>query len=134
MDTLKQFKILVVDNNRAYLDVLKFQLKDLMGDAIECLDEAYHGLHAIELVHDKMYDVVFMDVDMPVLDGIDATKFLKLNYPELKIIALSLYNDKEHIKAMFQAGADGYIVKDNLEAAALKEIFRGMGGNGISQN
>ena len=126
MGTLKQYRILVVDNNKTYIDVLKFQLSDVMLDSIEYLDEAYHGLHAIELVHDKTYDIVFMDIDMPILDGIDTTKFLRLNYPDLKVVALSLYCDEEHISSMLQAGADGYLVKDNLDDVAIIEIFQSL--------
>ena len=124
MDTLKRYKILVVDNNETYLDVFRFKLKDLIAGAIDCIDEAYHGLHAIELIQDKTYDVVFMDVDMPVLDGVDTTKFLRLRYPDLKIIALSHDNNKEHLNAMIHAGASEYLAKDNLDDNALLKIFR----------
>jgi YesN/AraC family two-component response regulator len=126
METSNKYRILLVDNNQAYLKVLQFQLAEVLGDKIEYADEAYNGLHAIELAREKPYDIVFMDIDMPVLDGIDTTIFFKHNHPETMIIGLSLYNNEEFLKEIMEAGAKEYLIKEMLDETSLVRIFRAL--------
>lgn len=124
METSNKYRILLVDNNQAYLKVLQFQLAEVIGDKIEYITEAYNGLHAIELAREKPYDIVFMDIDMPVLDGIDTTIFFTHNHPKMMVIGLSLYNNDEFLKGIMEAGAREYIIKEMLDDISLVRIFK----------
>jgi len=126
METSNKYKILVVDNNPTYLKVLEFKLRELIGDCMDCLDEAYNGLHAIEMIREKPYDIVFMDIDMPVLDGIDTARFFTLNHPQTRIVGLSLYSNPEYMNDMMEAGAKDFIVKDTLDELTLARIFEAL--------
>jgi two-component system, NarL family, response regulator NreC len=123
MDAVKRYRILIVDDSRTYLKVLRFQLTDLVGNSIDYLDEAWNGRMAIVMASQKNYNLVFMDIDMPVMDGIDATRILKVNQPYLKIIALSMYSNIEYVNSMLSAGADQYIIKDALDEVTLERIL-----------
>lgn len=119
----KKNNILLVDDNKNFLKVLRFQLLETAEGLINRIDEAYNGQEAIEMVEVNHYDLVFMDIDMPVMDGIEATKFLRQRYPNLMIVAISLYNNTEYIYTMLNAGADEYFLKDDLDEAGLMRIF-----------
>lgn len=85
--------------------------------------EARNGLEAIELCHTNPIDVVIMDIIMPEMNGIEATQTLHRLFPQLKIIALTSYDDKEMIQKMLDAGAVHYIPKD-VSAAELAQAIR----------
>ena len=123
MDSVKRYRILIVDDSRTYLKVLRFQLTDLVGNSIDYLDEAWNGRMALAMASQREYNLVFMDIDMPVMDGIDATRVLKINFPNLKIIALSMYGNIEYVNSMLSAGAEQYIIKDALDEVALERIL-----------
>jgi len=123
METSNKYKILIVDNNPTYLKVLEFQLREIIGVCIDRLDEAYNGLHAIEMIREQPYDIAFMDIDMPVLDGIDTARFFKLNHPQTRVVGLSLYTNSEYMNEMLEAGAKDFIVKDTLDELTLTKIF-----------
>jgi two-component system, NarL family, nitrate/nitrite response regulator NarL len=126
METSNKYRILLVDNNQAYLKVLQFQLGEVIGDRIEYIDEAYNGLHAIEMAREKPYDIVFMDIEMPVLDGIDTTIFFKHNHPLTMIIGLSLYDNEEFLSGIIEAGAKEYVIKEMMDEASLERIFNNL--------
>ena len=66
-----------------------------------------------KLVKDKLPDVVLMDINMPMMDGYQTTLWLKKNYPQVHVLALSMYDDENSIIRMIKNGAKGYIVKDS---------------------
>jgi two-component system, NarL family, invasion response regulator UvrY len=82
--------------------------------------EADDGKEFIEKLNDKtLPDVVLMDINMPVMDGFETTRWLKDNYPSVKVLALSMYDNENSIIRMLKSGAKGYILKDS-EPAELK--------------
>ncbi|MGG9962066.1 response regulator [Ferruginibacter sp. SUN106] len=82
--------------------------------------EADDGKEFIEkLAKSNLPDVVLMDINMPVMDGFEATLWLKQNHPDIKVLALSMYDNENSIIRMLKAGAKGYILKDS-EPAELK--------------
>jgi len=95
---------------------------------IKVLGEACNGEEAIEKVKKFSPDIVIMDIKMPVMDGVAATKIIKSQYPSVKVIAFSVYEDENLILQMIQAGAVGYILKDiSLEnfVKAIKNVYNG---------
>ncbi|MEK6652720.1 MAG: response regulator transcription factor [Nitrospirota bacterium] len=85
----------------------------------EVVAEAGDGRTAVRLTQELLPDVVVMDVNMPDLNGIEATRQIITDNPGIKVIALSMYSDKQFIVEMLQAGASGYVLKD----AAFEEIL-----------
>jgi len=81
--------------------------------------EAADGEEAVRLVEKQKPDIAFMDISMPKLDGIEATKLIRQNTPETKVIILTVHEDEEYAFHVLRAGASGYLVKN----ASKKEIF-----------
>ncbi|MBM7567211.1 response regulator [Paenibacillus sacheonensis] len=79
---------------------------------IELVGEAANGEETIERAEALRPDVVLMDLNMPVLNGIETTKRLKLAYPEVKVIVLTSFSDQDHVLPAIRAGARGYLLKD----------------------
>ena len=103
-------KILVVDNH----GILRQGIASLIEkqDGMEVVGEADNGLHAVEMASELRPDVVIMDVTMPVLNGIEATRQIKEQLPETKVLALSAHAKREFVLDMVRAGASGYMVKE----------------------
>lgn len=103
-------KVLLVDNHLVVLQGLRFFLNTQTD--IEIVGEAINGEEAIEKVIQLKPDIVLMDLQMPVLDGIEATKRIKAAYPKVKVIVLTSYYDQDHVLPALRAGATGYQLKD----------------------
>jgi DNA-binding NarL/FixJ family response regulator len=111
-------KILIVDDHELFRHGLISVLKKL--DFVSKVKEAENGKEAIEeLNKENDYEVVFMDINMPVMNGADATKVIKRNFASLKVIALTMYEDQKHVIEMIESGASGYIVK-NTDSREIK--------------
>ncbi|UCG27915.1 MAG: response regulator transcription factor [Bacteroidales bacterium] len=108
---MKQYNVILVDDHKLFREGLKLLLENL--DYIEKVDEAENGKEFLKLAENYRPDLVFMDIEMPEMDGITATqKALKL-YPDLNIIALSMYGDESYYTQMINAGAMGFILKNS---------------------
>ncbi|BDH62983.1 DNA-binding response regulator [Lysinibacillus sp. PLM2] len=103
-------RVLIADDHhivrRGLIVFLKTQ-KD-----IEVVGEAKNGLEAIELVKSLLPDVVLMDLVMPEMDGIQATKKIKEQWPDVEVLMLTSFSDKDHVLPAIEAGAAGYQLKD----------------------
>ena len=85
---------------------------------LEVVGEAGNGQTAVQLALELLPDIVLMDVSMPVLDGVEATRRMLAQAPEVKVIAVSVYREKRVVQSMLDAGASGYVLKDR----AYKEV------------
>lgn len=95
---------------------------------LEVVGEAANGEEAVHLVDSLNPDIAILDIAMPVMDGIEATKRIKSNYPDTAILILSAYENDEFVFALLQAGADGYLLKDvggQDIINAIRSILRG---------
>ena len=92
------------------------------SDDLEIVREAEDGLDALRCIQACKPDLVLLDLSMPKLNGIAAIKEIKKQYPETKILALTVHDSDEHILAAFEAGADGYCLKDATHAELLTSI------------
>jgi DNA-binding NarL/FixJ family response regulator len=79
---------------------------------MQVVGEAENGREAVRLAEELSPDLVIMDVTMPDLNGIDATRIITTGSNHIKVIALSMYSDKQFVQGMIQAGASGYLLKD----------------------
>jgi len=92
------------------------------SDEFEIVGEAEDGLDAVRRVQACKPDLVLLDLSMPKLNGIAAIKEIKHQYPETKILALTVHDSDQHILAAFEAGADGYCLKDATHDELLTSI------------
>ena len=106
---MANIKVLLVDDHKIVRDGIKLMLKSQAG--IDVVAEADDGAKVIELLESTPVDVVVMDINMPEMNGIQATKLVKKEHPEIKVLALTMSSDDSHIRQMVQAGASGYIMK-----------------------
>lgn len=102
-------KIMVVDEHK----ILREGLATLIAKQpnMEIVGEATDGREALDLVKKNTPDLILMDVTMPNLNGIEATRQIKSKNPEIEIIALSLHSDRRFVLGMIGAGASGYLIK-----------------------
>ena len=103
-------KVLIADDQELILDGLKMILD--LENSIEVIATAKNGLECLEKSKDLNPDLILMDIRMPKMDGIEATKKIKEFNSDIKIIALTTFNDKRSVKRIFEYGADGYVLKD----------------------
>ncbi len=106
---MENVKVLLADDHKIVRDGIKLMLQSQAG--INVVDEAGNGLEVLNKLEVNIVDLVIMDINMPEMDGIKATKEIREKYPETKVLALSMSNDELHIRQMIQAGASGYIMK-----------------------
>lgn len=119
----KQHRVLLVDDNQQFIDALRFQLVELLGDRVAVIDSAYDGEQALKAIEAKRYDYIFMDISMPQMDGIEATRIATRSNRDIKIIALSFHKEFEYLQLMLEAGARFYIRKDEVDADTLRKVF-----------
>lgn len=113
-------KVIIVDDHDHFRDILKIILRDV--PSIEIIGETSNGDQFIELINEITPDIVLMDIEMPEMNGIETTKFALQNYPDLKIIAMTLYDDKEYYNEIKKSGFKGYVSKANLKEEVFKAI------------
>jgi signal transduction histidine kinase len=124
----RRARVLVVDDNRGFRESLLELLET--GD-LEVVGQAESGADALDLVRDVNPDVVLMDVRMPGMDGIEATRLLKEVRPSLGVVALSGHEDQSFVREMLVAGASGYVLKDSDADEILRAVVRAATGGGL---
>ncbi|NGP87685.1 response regulator transcription factor [Fodinibius halophilus] len=112
--------ILLVDDHDIVRDGIRLLLEDEIGFNI--IAEAENGQEAIQACEDYDIQFVIMDINMPKMDGIEATHKIKEQYPDIKILALTMMDEDEHIRNMIEAGASGYILKSSDKAELVDAI------------
>lgn len=106
-----KIQVLLADDHPIVRSGLKNELKKF--PKINICGEAVDGKEVIEKASQLHPDIVLMDISMPYINGLEATKILKEKLPNLKIIALSIHDDKNYIFEMVRLGASGYVLKDS---------------------
>jgi DNA-binding NarL/FixJ family response regulator len=126
MKPVKAIKVLVVDDNLVVRHGLTKLLKDDGGFLV--VGEARNGRESVTMERSLLPDVVLMDISMPVMNGLDATRQILATNPSAKVIILSAYDDKEYVDRAKAGGASGYLAKmtfaDTL-AQAIRDVVRG---------
>jgi DNA-binding NarL/FixJ family response regulator len=102
-------KVLIADDQELIRQSLSIVLKT--HNNIEVTDTAANGQEVITCIRKKKPDVILMDIRMPKMDGVQCTKIIKENYPDIKIIVLTTFDDDEYIYNALKYGASGYLLK-----------------------
>ena len=117
---LNEYIVLIVEDNEPNY----IYLRELMKECVARIDYAANGKEAVELVAENHYDLVLMDVKMPVMDGIEATKIIKSTHPDLPIILQTAYSQPEEKEDADKAGADAHLSKPINQSDLQKAIER----------
>lgn len=126
-----KIKIMIVDDQRLMREGLKTIL-DLEKD-LEVIHLAENGRDALDKILGEPPDVVLMDIRMPVMNGVECTLAIKENYPDVKVIILTTFDDDEFIIDALRNGAVGYILKDLSSEKLVNCIRDAYNGNSIMQ-
>jgi two-component system response regulator NreC len=123
---MAKIRVLVTDDHAIVRDGI-CALLALTGD-IEAVGEATNGRDALEMVRKVAPDVVLMDIAMPLMDGLEATRRIHKEFPQTKVIVLTQYEDREYVLPVIEAGASGFISKTAASSeltSAIRSVYRG---------
>jgi len=119
-------RIVIADDHKIMRDGLRKLLEQ--EEDMKVVAEAEDGYSILDLAEEVKPDVIIMDVSMPNLNGIEASRKILARFPEIRIVALSMHNDKRFIAGMFDAGASAYLLKDSAFsqlAEAIRTVYTG---------
>jgi len=123
---MKKIKVVVADDHT----ILRQGIKALLDnqEEIEVVGEAKDGREAIKAIEELSPDVILMDIAMPGLNGLEATRRIKKKFPKTKVVVLTMHTNEEYIFQILNAGADGYLVKETAFQdliSAINSVHRG---------
>jgi DNA-binding NarL/FixJ family response regulator len=124
----KKLRLLIADDHRLFIEGLRFVLKEEFD--IEIAGYVLNGKEAIEQCKKEKFDVVLMDINMPVIDGIEATREIKRLNAEIKIIIISMLGDLPSVTKAINAGADAFVLK-NADSNDLMKALQSIAKNEI---
>jgi DNA-binding NarL/FixJ family response regulator len=102
-------RLMLADDHRMLREGLR---RSMIDQGFDVVGEARDGEEAIRLAHELHPEVILMDVTMPEIDGVEATRQIRSSLPEIKVVMLTMHADQEVLTAAIRAGANGYLVKD----------------------
>ena len=118
----EKINLLIVDDHKIFRDGLKLLLAHFpfVGE----VQEASNGMEFLEILKEYIPDIVLMDINMPVMGGVEATREALEEYPGLKVIVLTTFHDEDYVEQMMMVGVEGYMLKrsnpEEFESALLK--------------
>jgi DNA-binding NarL/FixJ family response regulator len=121
----KHINILLVDDHELILEGMAQLVESIAGFRV--VGKAENGKIALQLVEALKPDMVLMDVDMPVMNGLEATKRIKAQYPDTQVLILTMHNEDALVKRMKEIGADGFILK-NADRDSFVEALSSVAG------
>ncbi len=119
-------RVLLVDDHKLVCAGMRLLLEGLQG--VQVVGEAHDGREALALVKVHQPDLVLMDIAMKGLNGLEATAHVKRDFPEVRVVILSMYSSEEHVLQGLRAGASGYLLKDSATQElelAVRTVMRG---------
>jgi DNA-binding NarL/FixJ family response regulator len=107
---MDRYKIIIVDDHQLFRNGLKFILNEIKN--VQVVGEASNGQEFLDILEYGIPDLVLMDINMPVMNGVTAAKIALEKYPQLNILVLSMYGETEYYNTMIDIGVKGFILKD----------------------
>ena len=116
-----QVKVLLAEDEPLVRNLIS---EKMSGDhKIHITDEVSNGKEALALLKEHKYDLVITDIEMPEMNGIELTQIIKKEYPEVKVLAITMYNDDEKLKEIIKSGVSGYLDKEKLDQELKSAIY-----------
>lgn len=112
--------VVIADDHEIFRDGLKLMLRN--AERINIVGEAVNGKQLLQVIKDTSPDVIITDIKMPEMDGVEATKYVREHYPDMKVIALSMFDDEQLILEMLDSGAIGYLLKNSDKAEVIEAV------------
>jgi DNA-binding NarL/FixJ family response regulator len=119
-------RLLIVDDQALVREGMASLLS--LEEDVEIVGQAAHGEQACQMADELKPDVILMDIRMPVLDGVGATRKIRERQPDAKIVVLTTFDDDDYVLEALKAGASGYLLKDTPSehvAAAIRSVYQG---------
>lgn len=123
---MNKIRVLLADDHTILRDGIRALLDDQAD--IEVIGEAEDGLSTVKMVAKLKPDVVIMDIAMPMLNGLEATRQIQRDYPQVRVLILTMHENEEYIRQVLAAGALGYVLKDAAAhdlLGAIRAVYRG---------
>lgn len=122
MEQQQPIRILIADDHAMFIDGIKSLLRK--EENIQVVAEAANGHEALEILESNGIDMLITDISMPNMSGTELAKKVKEDYPDVKVLVLTMYNDREIINEILISEAEGYILKNTGKQELLKAITR----------
>ncbi len=116
----QKIKILIADDHDIVLEGYLSILSALTN--IEVVGKANNGIQVLQMLQSNKIDILLMDLNMPQMNGIEATEKVKIQFPNVKILILTMLSDSIHIKKLIDLGVDGYLLKNSDKITLIKAI------------
>jgi DNA-binding NarL/FixJ family response regulator len=126
MSEEQKIQAAILDDDKDYRDLLSKMLNNSPG--FECVGTYKSSDEALSKIETDLPDVLLLDIEMPVKSGIESLREIKLNFPSVKVLMLTVYSDSERIFESLRSGADGYLLKKNPKEKlfeAIREAYNG---------
>jgi DNA-binding NarL/FixJ family response regulator len=127
---MNKIRIALADDQKIFIESLKIYLEEI-SDQLEVIDMAVNGREIVEIAEHKRPDLILMDVRMPVLDGVQATKEIHDKHPDIKILILTTFDDDENVHAAMKYGAAGYLLKEDIDSSVLLNAIKAVSSGSI---
>ena len=115
----RDIRVLIVDDHTLFRKGIRKLLESIEGTKLEIVGEAADGLEALEKVASVKPNVVLMDISMRDMNGLEATREIRISHPDTAVILLTMHDNQEHLKQSLEYGASGYLLKD----ASAQELY-----------
>jgi DNA-binding NarL/FixJ family response regulator len=128
---MKKIKIAIADDYKIYREGLKVSLAQ--DDRLQVIFESDNGEDLLSTMETKKPDIIIMDLKMPILDGMEATKIIRKKFNDVKVLVVSMYEDDKFIIHLMEIGANGYLLK-NAEPEEIRKAIYAVCENGYYFN
>jgi DNA-binding NarL/FixJ family response regulator len=117
---MTKIRVLIADDHA----IMRVGIKNILSRSSEIcvVGEASNGAEAIELIHELNPDVLILDMEMPVMDGVEVARRLQAMKSPVRILVLSAYDDRQYIIEMLKMGASGYLIKDEAPEVIVEAV------------
>ena len=126
MTTYRTIRVVIVDEHEMVVNSLKIMFENLSG--IEIIGRAVNGAEAIDQAGELLPDVILMDINMPVMDGLPATRLIRKEYPQIKVVILTASTLEADKQAALEAGAHSYVRKEGSSLELVEAIRKVVSG------
>lgn len=123
---MEKIKVILADDHQMFLDGLSSLLSQLKD--VQVIAAVNSGKEVLDKLQVQLPDLVIVDLNMPVMDGLETTRHIRKKHPHLKVLGLTMENDLQSVTGMLEAGASGYILKNTGKAElelAIRQVMKG---------